>query len=178
MGKKDKKRKREAAIKAEIARREKDRRERSPLSTNEMLKLLDFVGEKVMVEGNSHDFCYTLKWLSKNGFNEEETLRFFAEEKIHDDWSLCTEGDPYSLFGPSETRLSWMPIDKTQLESLIEWLDDEVRKNGCKNDLSLTKQWLQANSCQVHPTLMALLAHGGGCDCEVVLNVEPEGIYP
>jgi hypothetical protein len=178
MSKKDKKRKREAAIKAEIARREKDRRDRSPLSRDDMLNLLAFVGEKVMVEGHSHDFSNTLRWLNSNGIDEEQALKFFGDEKIQDDWSLCTEGDPYSLFGPSETRLSWMPIDQFQLESLIQWLDDEIAKNGCDHDLTLTKQWLQANNCPVHPTLMALLAHGGGCDCEVVLNVEPEGIYP
>ncbi len=51
MSKKDKKRKREAAIKAEIARRKNDRRERSPLSRDDMLNLLNFVGEKVMTEG-------------------------------------------------------------------------------------------------------------------------------
>ena len=178
MNKKDRKRKREAAIKAEIARREKDRRDRSPLSREDMLNLLDFVGEKVMVEGHLQDFTYTLQWLKSNGFNEEETIKFFADEKIRDDWSLCTEGDPYSLFGPSDIRLSWMPIEKPQLELLIGWLDDEVLNKGCNHDLTLTKQWLQANNCPVHPTLMALLAQGGGCDCEVVLNVESEGIYP
>ncbi len=177
MSKKAKKQKREAAIKAEIAKREKDRRDRSPLNRDDLLNLLGFVGEKVMIEGHSHDFKFTLEWLNSNGFNEEETLKFFADEKIIDDWSLCTEGDPYSLFGPSNTRLSWMPIDKAQLESLIEWLDGEVYEKGCNHELTLTKQWLQTNSCPVHPTLMALLAQGGGCDCEVVLNVEPEGIY-
>ncbi len=82
MSKKDKKRKREAAIKTEIARREKDRRDRSPLSRDDMLNLLDFVGEKMMVEGHSHDFLYTLQWLNTNGFDEEGTLKFFADEKI------------------------------------------------------------------------------------------------
>jgi hypothetical protein len=178
MRKKDKKRKREAAIIAEIARREKDRCERSPLSRDDMLNLLDYVGEELMVEGRSHDFTYTLQWLNSNGFDKDKTLQFFAEEKIQDDWSLCTEGDPYSLFGPSETRLSWMPIDQPQLESLIEWLDDEVINKGCDHDLTLTKKWLKANNCPVHSTLMALIAHGGGCDCEVVLNVEPKGNLP
>jgi len=178
MSNNDKKQRREAAIKAEIARREKDRRDRSPISRDDMLNLIGFVGEKVMVEGHSHDFTFTREWLRKNRFNEEEALKFFEGENITDDWSLCTEGDPYSLFGPSDTRLSWMPIDQPQLEKLIGWLDDEVPKKGCNHDHTLTEQWLQANNCPVHPTLMALLAHGGGCDCEVVLNIEPEGIYP
>ncbi len=178
MSKKNKKRQREAAIKAEIARREKDRRDRSPLSRDDMLNLLGFVGEKVMTEGHTHDFTFTREWLKSNGFDEQATLRFFNEENIKDDWSLCTERDPFTLFGPSEDRLSWMPIDCSQLESLIEWLDTELPIKGCNHDLSLTSKWLKTNNCPVHPTLMALLAHGGGCDCEVVLNVEPEGIYP
>jgi hypothetical protein len=117
MSKKDKKRQREAAIKAEIARREKDRRDRSPLTRDEMLKLLDYVGEKVMIEGHNHDFSYTCEWLQSNGFEMQQALKFFSDENIQDD-------------------------------------------------------------CPVHPTLMALLARGGGCDCEVLLNVEPETIYP
>ncbi len=178
MSKNDKKRKREAAIKAEIARREKDRRERSPISRGDMLNLLSFVGERVMTEGHTNDFTFTIDWLKRNGFDEQAVLKFFSDENLIDDWSLCTEGDPYSLFGPSEDRLSWMPIESFQLESLIEWLDEKVPIKGCNHDLSLTTKWLKTNNCPVHPTLMALLAHGGGCDCEVVLNVEPEGIYP
>ena len=178
MSKKDSKRQREAAIKAEIARREKDRRDRSPLSRDDMLNLLDFVGEKVMVEGHTHDFTYTCEWLQSSGFDEQGALRFFRGENIKDDWSLCVEGDPFALFGPSEDRLSWMPIDRSQLETLIEFLDKELPIKGCNHDLTLTSEWLETNNNPVHPTLMALLAHGGGCDCEVVLNVVPEAIYP
>ncbi len=119
-----------------------------------------------------------LRILKRNGFDENSALKFLSDENIIDDWSLCTEGDSYSLFGPSEDRLSWMPLESSQLESLIDWLDEEVPIKGCNHDLSLTTEWLKANNCPVHPTLMALLAHGGGCDCEVVMNVEAEGIYP
>ncbi len=178
MSKKDKKRKHGVAIKAEMARREQDRRDRSLLSRDNMLNLLSFVGEKIMTEGHTHDFSFTIDWLQKNGFDENSAMKFFSDENIVDDWSVCTEGDPYSLFGPSEDRLSWMPLKSTQLESLIEWLDEKVSIKGCNHDLSLTTKWLKANNFPVHPTLMALLAHGGGCDCEVVMNVEIEGIYP
>lgn len=178
MSKKDRKRLRQEAIRAEIARREQNRRDRSPLTRNEMLKLLDFVGEKVMVEGHTHDFSYTYEWLRKNNFNEERVISFFNDENIQDDWSLCIGGDPFTLLGPSKDRLSWMPIDRVDLESLIDWLDREVPSRGCNHDLVLTVEWLKKHNCPIHSTLMALLAHGGGCDCEVVLNVDPEKIYP
>jgi len=131
-----------------------------------------------MVEGHTHDFSFTCEWLQSNGFDEQQALKFFSDENIQDDWSLCVEGDPFALFGPSANRLSWMPISRPQLESLIEWLDTELSNEGCNHDMSLSSSWLERNNCPVHPTLMALLAHGGGCDCEVVLNVEPETICP
>jgi len=178
MSKKEKKRQREAAMRAEIARREQARRDRSPLSRDDMLKLIGFVGEKVMVDGHTHDFTHTLLWLRENHCNQEDTIEFLKSEKLVDDWSLCVDGDPYALFGASQDRLSWMPLDRPHLEALLDWLDAEVPKRGCQHKMTLTTEWLEANDCPLHPTLIALLAHGGGCDCEVVLNVEPETIYP
>jgi hypothetical protein len=175
--KKEKKRQREEAIKAEISRREEDRRNRSPLTREEMLDLLGFVGEKIMTQGHEKDFSHTSQWLQDNGFDEQTALSFFRNEKITDDWSLCLNGDPYALFGPSEERLAWMPIECSQLEALLEWLDKEMPVAGCNHDLRLTSKWLQANDCPLHPTLMALMVKGGGCDCEVVMNIEPESIY-
>ena len=96
MSKKDRKRKSEEAIKAEIARQENIRRDRSPLTREDMLKLLSFVGEKVMVDGHTHDFTYTCVWLRKNDFNEKRAIRFFNDESLQDDWSLFVEGDQFA----------------------------------------------------------------------------------
>jgi len=178
VSKNDRKRQHQELMRAEIARREQARKERAPFSREEMLKLVEFVGEKVIVEGHGNDFTYTLQWLRENNCDRERAIEFLNGEKIVDDWSLCIKGDPFALFGPSQERLSWMPIDRFDLKVLLDWLDEEVPKRGCKHDMTLTTEWLKAHDCPVHPTIMALLAHGGGCDCEVVLNVEPESIYP
>lgn len=178
MSKNDIKRQRVELMRAEIARREQARKERAPFSQEDMLKLIGFVGEKVMVDGHTHDFTYTLQWLRDNNCDQEKVIQFLNSEKIVDDWSLCIDGDPFALFGPSQDRLSWMPIDRPHLEALLDWLDVEVPKRGCNHDMTLTTEWLKVHDCPMHPTIMALLAHGGGCDCEVVLNVEPETIYP
>ena len=178
MNKNDKKRQREALMRTEIARREHARKERAPFSREDMLKLVEFVGEKIMVEGHRDDFKYTLLWLQENNCELEKAIEFLKGERIVDDWSLCIKGDPYALFGASQERLSWMPIDRPHLEDLLDWLEVEVPKRGCKHDMTLTIEWLNAHICPTHPTIMALLTHGGGCDCEVVLNVDPETIYP
>ncbi len=178
MSKKDRKRQREEAIHAEIARRVQAHKDQSPLSRDDMLELIGFVGEKVMIEGHSHDFTHTNKWLQKNNFDQKKAFEFFNCVKIVDDWSLCIEGDPFVLLGVSSDRLSWMPIDRPHLESLIDWLGTEIPKRGCKHDMALTTEWLGKHDCPIHPTLMALLAHGGGCDCEVIFNVESKVIYP
>ena len=124
--KKEKKRRRKESIQMEIARREEGRRNRSPLTREEMLDLLGFVGERIMTQGHEKDFSYTSQWLQDNGFDKQTALAFFCDEKITDDWSLCYEGDPYALFGPSEDRLAWMPIECSQLEALLECLNNSL----------------------------------------------------
>ena len=178
MSKKDRKRQRRAAEQAEINRRQEDCKKSSPFTRDELLDLIFFVSEKYMRDGRTSDFTYTKLWLDSNGFDEELSISFLNDIKINDDWSLCMEGDPYALFGTSADRLSWMPIESAQLEALTDYLDAGVQNVGCKHNLALTKGWLEKHRHPVYPTLMALMAHGGFCDCEVVMNVEPEYIYP
>jgi hypothetical protein len=178
MNKKEKKRMRQKAIRAEIARREADRAARSPFGREEMLELVSYVGGRIMSEGHHFDFSYTKEWLKRREIQEEAAIRFLNEEKISDDWSLCVSGDPYKLFGSTENRLAWMPLEREDLEDLLDWLDEQIEAKGCNHDLSLTAQWLNEKGFDVPSIQMALLAQGGGCDCEVVMNLEPETIYP
>ncbi len=71
-----------------------------------------------------------------------------------------------------------MPIDEPQLHELMDYIDIRIRKDGCDNTLRWTEEWLSENSLPVSLTVGSLIALGGGCDCEVILNVEPNMIYP
>jgi len=178
MNKKNRKRQREEAIKAEISKREKQRAEKSPINREQMLSLVEYVGKNIIEKGHEHNFKYTDEWASKYSV-EVVSLRAFLEgERIKDDWDLAVSADPYHFFGATKDRLSWMPLDKQELESLLDWLDKILPERGCKHDYSLTKEWLVNSTVNIPTTLMALMAKGGGCDCEVVYNVEIENIYP
>jgi hypothetical protein len=178
MSKRDKKRQREEAIKAEILRREQQRAERSPIDRDQMLFLIEYVGKNVMEKGHEHNFEFTKQWASSNSINIDSLITFLENERIKDDWDLVVSADPYEYFGATSERLSWMPLEKNDLEALLDWLDVTLPERGCKHDYTLTKEWLSSKDVDISTTLMALMSKGGGCDCEVVYNVEPENIYP
>jgi hypothetical protein len=178
MSKKDKKRQREEAIKAEILKRERQRAERSPIDRDQMLSLIEYVGKNIMGKGHEHNFEFTEKWTSSNSINFASLVIFLESERIKDDWDLVVSADPYDFFGTTSERLSWMPLEKNDLAALLDWLDAILPERGCKHDYTLTKEWLSSKDVDIPTTLMAFMSKGGGCDCEVVYNVEPENIYP
>ena len=63
------------------------------------------------------------------------------------------------------------------LESLFDYLDAEIGSR-CDGTHRLTREWAVQHSLDDLETeaLLALLAKHGGCccDCEVLLNVEPQ----
>ena len=178
MGKKDKKRQREEAIKAEILKRERQRAESSPIDRDQMLSFIEHVGKSIVEKGHEHNFDFTEQWASSNSVNIASLITFLENEGVKDDWDLVVSADPYDYFGATSERLSWMPLEKRDLEALLDWLDVTLLERGCKHDYALTKEWLSSKDVDIPTTLMALMSKGGGCDCEVVYNVEPENIYP
>jgi hypothetical protein len=178
MSKRNKKAAREAVIKAEIARREADRASRSPIDRQQMLSLVSNVGASIAENGHKNDFTLTDSWLNNNNIDVVKMHEFLASVNILDDWSLLIEGDPFQLFGASENRCSWMPLEKNELGLLINYVDTQVQENGCHHDHRHTKEWLSGRSHNQNEVIAALMAHGGFCDCEVVMNVEEESIYP
>lgn len=68
-------------------------------------------------------------------------------------------------------------MERSELEELIADIDDHLAENACTNKLEFTEKWLRERSKPVAIISMELLVHGGGCDCEVVLNVDPESLY-
>ncbi len=178
MTKKRKKQLRQEAINTEIAKRERSRLDRSPIDRSQLLCLVEYVGRNVIKHGHSNDVQFTKQWAYKNSVDYGHLKAFLETERIKDDWDLAVSCDPYDLFGSSSKRLSWMPLEYDELEDMLDWLDEELQKKGCNHDYTLAEEWLANQSVDSATTLMALMAKGGGCDCEIVLNVEPENIYP
>jgi hypothetical protein len=161
-----------------MERRYREAESESPLSREQLESLLDFLAERISAEGHDHSTRFTREWLTANNLPCDEALAFLSRHRLKDDYQIAVEGDPFSLFGPTADRLARMPLPEDALESLLDWVDERVQEHGCDHSLRFTRQWLADNSFPIPQTEFALLAQGGGCDCEVVLNVESEGIYP
>ena len=167
----------ELEMEMEQKRREFDFRERCPLDREDYLEMLDYVAEGLKTRGNHSDFRYMREWVQTTDIPEHELIEFMDEEAIQDDFWLCMK-DPYELFGCTEDRLAWMPIEHRDLCALKRWLSRELPSRGCDCELTMTKEWLEERGLPVYSTMMALLAQGGGCDCEILMNVESAKIYP
>jgi hypothetical protein len=67
-----------------------------------------------------------------------------------------------------------LKLDASRVESLISFVDRHVRNDGCDHTHRFTEEWARRESVDWHELLDFLEAHGGYCDCEVVLNL-PDG---
>lgn len=66
-----------------------------------------------------------------------------------------------------------LPISRENFQSLFDFLDEELEKNGCDDGLKLTKQFLETNHVtNIEEIENWLKENGGFCDCEVLYNVE------
>jgi hypothetical protein len=64
-----------------------------------------------------------------------------------------------------------MPLSHRQLRALFDHLDAALAE-GCEHDLRLTRAWLRAKKLDEARIVPWLMEMGGGCDCEVLGNVE------
>ena len=64
-----------------------------------------------------------------------------------------------------------MSLDRESLENLLDYLAEQ----GCDNTHRHSVRWLQLHGFDVDEALELLAKYGGCCcDCEVLLNVDPE----
>jgi hypothetical protein len=168
---------RRAAAGAEQERRWRQAEAESPISREQLLQLVESVADRVAADGHDSSFKLTLAWCAANAADADRVVAFLGAHRVVDDYSLLMEGDPYKLFGPTGGQKAWMPLDERTLYELIRTVDESCRADGCDNSHRFTRRFLEARGLPVGKTEMALLAQGGGCDCEVVLNVDPERIF-
>lgn len=178
MNKSAKKKYREEMMLAELSRREKKRISASPLTHDQLLSLLENVAQSIMENGHSHDFLLTSIWLQNQTVDPQSVLSFLEMLDIKDDWDVLMKADPFILFGASSTRLSWMPLEKNDLEKLINWLEEKLPVTGCKHGYQLTEEWLNTKNFNKLLVLGAFTSKGGGCDCEIIYNIDIDSIYP
>jgi hypothetical protein len=66
-----------------------------------------------------------------------------------------------------------IPMSQELFKKLFDYLDKELTDNDCDNTLKLTEQFLTDNKIiSADKIIEWLVENGGGCDCEVLANVE------
>ncbi len=140
--------------------------------------MFEFLAKSIMQDGHENNFSITERWLAQHALEPRPVVEFIQKQNIDNDWDVLINGDPYSLFGETDDRLSWMPLEKAELSELIEYLEYEVNQKGCKHDYGLARQWLKKRGKDSSLVLAASMAKGGGCDCEIFYNIELDSIYP
>jgi len=69
----------------------------------------------------------------------------------------------------AEARL---PIDKSSLAKLFDYLDQRLQEGGCDHTLMMTLEFITKNNLPEGALLEWFRDNGGYCDCEVLANVE------
>lgn len=65
-----------------------------------------------------------------------------------------------------------LPIARVEFLCLFDHLDERLQAYGCDDTLRYTVQFLEDNRLPVEPSIDWMQRHGGGCDCEVLANLE------
>ena len=66
-----------------------------------------------------------------------------------------------------------LPMDEEVFWELFDYLDERLEEqDGCDHSLSLTRAFLETKGVDVESILDWIVDNGGGCDCEVLYNVE------
>ena len=70
-----------------------------------------------------------------------------------------------------------MPLDRAQLESLLEHVEAAVASEDCDHSRKVTDAWGAQHGVDLDRLHEGLEEYGGFCDCEVVMNVDPDAIF-
>jgi hypothetical protein len=67
-----------------------------------------------------------------------------------------------------------MVLEPAQLRALLNHLDANLEDVPCEHTLRLTLAWAKDRGINTDRLVPSLAHFGGGCDCEVLANVNPE----
>ncbi|WP_104524549.1 DUF2695 domain-containing protein [Blastococcus atacamensis] len=72
---------------------------------------------------------------------------------------------------------AFMPLDRPQLESLLEHVDAAVAADGYDHSPRAADDWARQHDVDLDRLHEGLTEFGGYCDCEIVMNVDPEAVF-
>lgn len=148
-----------------------------PISRAQFDDLVRAVAE-ASLDGRLQGLDATRAFLMQGELALEPTLDFLAQNGVSEDLDLAIQTDAFSLFGPTRDRLRRMPLARSALESCLNHVDSMVRRGGCDHRPTHLRSWLAKSGHPVAETITAFAMLGGHCDCEAVLNTDPDEIYP
>ncbi|PPK66854.1 DUF2695 domain-containing protein [Actinokineospora auranticolor] len=70
-----------------------------------------------------------------------------------------------------------MVLDLAQLDSLVTSVEASVAEHGCDHTLHATIAWAEERAVDLESLMIGLEDQGAYCDCEVVMNIDPEDIF-
>ena len=73
-----------------------------------------------------------------------------------------------------EAFLTSLPMSEKLFRELFAYLDEQLGETDCQHDLRFTEAFLNDCDCDTEKVLEWLEDHGGGCDCEVLCNIEEQ----
>ena len=66
-----------------------------------------------------------------------------------------------------------LPMDEELFWNLFDYVGEKLEANdGCDHSLTFTREFLGQQNVDVESVLDWIVNGGGGCDCEVLYNVE------
>lgn len=75
-----------------------------------------------------------------------------------------------------EEFLASIPFSESLFQELFDHLDAKAETVPCNHNFHLTTRFLKSKNINFDEHIDFFLEHGGGCDCEVLINVE--GVFP
>lgn len=65
-----------------------------------------------------------------------------------------------------------LPISRNIFHELFDYLDERLSEEDCNHDFEMTEEFLKQRNIPIEEVEAWLMGNGGGCDCEVLANVE------
>ncbi len=65
-----------------------------------------------------------------------------------------------------------LPLDKSNILELFDFLDIELEKRGCNHNYQLTNEFLKPKGLNSDIVFEWFREQGGYCDCEILYNIE------
>ena len=64
-----------------------------------------------------------------------------------------------------------LPLSKQDMREMFDWVDAKLQ-DGCDTTLRYTLEFIKGRELPEEEIVQWLKEYGGGCDCEVIANVE------